>query len=60
MCDVPLHEVVIAHTDALAAHAEEFLPMIRVLVLMGEGPVTSERLATQMRWMPSKVEALIL
>ena len=47
-----LHEIITAHTDALAAHSEEFLPTIRLLLLMGAGPVSPERLATAMRWTP--------
>jgi len=59
MRDIPLHEVITAHTDALAAHAAEFLPMIRYLLLLGEGPVTPERLASAMRWTPTEVEAFL-
>ena len=54
-----LHEIITAHTDALAAHSEEFLPTIRLLLLMGAGPVSPERLATAMRWTPLEVEAFL-
>jgi len=54
-----LHEIITVHTDALAAHSEEFLPTIRLLLLMGAGPVSPERLATAMRWTPLEVEAFL-
>jgi alkylmercury lyase len=59
MRDMPLREVNTAHTDVLAAHAEEFLPTIRYLLLQGEGPVTPERLATAQRWTPAEVETVL-
>ncbi len=59
MRDIPLHEIITAHTDALAANAEGFLPMIRYLLLLGEGPVTPERLATAMQWTPADAEAFL-
>ena len=54
-----LHEIITAHTDALAVHAEEFLPTIRLLLLQGAGPVSPERLATTMHWTPLEVEAFL-
>jgi len=54
-----LHEIITAHTDALAVHAEEFLPTIRLLLLQGAGPVSPERLATAMRWTTLEVEAFL-
>ncbi len=54
-----LHEIITAHTDALAAHSEEFLPTIRLLLLQGAGPVSPERLATAMHWTPLEVEAFL-
>lgn len=59
MRDIPLHDVIIAHTDLLAARAEEFLPMIRYLLLLSEGPVAPERLASTLRWTRSQAEAFL-
>jgi len=59
MVDIPLQDIITAHTDALAAHAEGFLPMIRFLLLQGSGPVSPERLATAMHWTRSEVEAFL-
>lgn len=59
MLHIPLQEVITAHTDALAAHAEGFLPMIRFLFLQRSGPVSPDRLATAMHWTPSEVEAFL-
>jgi len=59
MLDIPLQEIIIAHTDALAAHAEEFLPTIRLLLLQGSGPVSPAQLATAMHWTPSQVETFL-
>ena len=44
MLDISLQEIITAHTDALAAHAEEFLPLIRLLLLLGKGPVSREEI----------------
>ena len=59
MPQLTLQEIITAHTDALAAHSEEFLPTIRLLLLQGAGPVSPERLATAMRWTPLEVEAFL-
>lgn len=59
MRTIPLHEIITAHTDALAAHAEEFLPMIRLLLLFRAGPVSPEQLATAMNWTASEVETFL-
>ena len=59
MFDVPLQEVITAHTDALAVSAEGFLPMIRFLFLQRSGPVSPDRLATAMHWTPLEVEAFL-
>src|SRR5712691_7695990 len=59
MLDIPLQEVITAHTDALAASASGFLPMIRFLLLQSSGPVSPDRLATAMHWTPSEVEAFL-
>lgn len=59
MSQLTLQEIITAHTDALAAHAEEFLPIIRFLLLQGAGPVSPERLATEMHWTPSEIEAFL-
>lgn len=57
MSPLTLQEIITAHTDALAAHAEGFLPVIRLLLLQGAGPVPPERLATAMHWTPLEGEA---
>ncbi len=59
MSQLTLQEIVTAHTDALAAHSEEFLPTIRLLLLQGAGPVSPSRLATAMQWTPQQVEAFV-
>jgi len=59
MRELPLHDIIAAHTVALAAHADEFLPMIRYLLLLGEGPVTPERLASVLRWTRPQAEAFL-
>lgn len=59
MRDIPLQEIILAHTDSLAAHAEGFLPTIRFLLLQGSGPVSPEQLATAMHWTPSEVEVFL-
>ncbi len=59
MRDIPLQDIIIAHTDALAAHAEEFLPTIHLLLLQGSGPVSPERLANAMHATHSEVEAFL-
>ena len=58
MRDIPLQDIITVHTDALAAHAEEFFPTIHLLLLQGSGPVSPERLANAMHWTRSEVEAL--
>ena len=59
MLDIPLQDIITAHTDALAAHAEEFLPTIRLLLLQGSGPVSPERLANAMHSTRAEVEAFL-
>jgi len=59
MSPLTLQEIVTVHTDALATHAEGFLPIIRLLLLQGAGPVSPERLATAMQWTPQQVEAFV-
>ncbi len=59
MLDIPLQEIITAHTDSLAAHAEEYLPLIRLLLLLGEGPVSPERLATAMHSTRAEIEAFL-
>ena len=59
MLDISLQEIITAHTDALAAHAEEFLPLIRLLLLLDKGPVSRERLATAMRLSREEVEVFL-
>lgn len=60
MRELPLHDIIAAHTDALAAHADEFLPMIRFLLLLGEqGRVTPDRLAAALHTTPTEAEAFI-
>lgn len=59
MRDIPLQDIIIAHTDALAAHAGEFLPTIRLLLLQGSGPVSPELLANAMHTTHSEVEVFL-
>lgn len=59
MLDIPLQEIITAHINALAADAEEFLPMIRLLLLLGEGPVSPRRLASAMHRTTSETEAFL-
>ncbi len=59
MFDIPLQEVITAHIEALAAHAQEFLPTIRQLLLQGSGPVSPERFANATHPPPSEVEAFL-
>ena len=59
MVDLPLQDIITAHTDALSAHAQEFLPTIRLLLLQGSGPVSPEQLATVMQWTRSEVGAFL-
>ncbi len=59
MQELPLQDIIKAHTDGLWAHAQEFLPMIRFFLLYREGPVSPERLATTMQWVPSEMEAFL-
>src|SRR5437879_10446435 len=59
MRTIPLQEIITAHIDTLAAHLGEFLPMIRLLLLLREGPVSPEHLATAMHWTASEVEAFL-
>ena len=59
MSQLTLQEIITAHTDALAAHSEGFLPTIRLLLLQGAGPVSPSRLATAMQWTPQQVEAFV-
>jgi len=59
MRDLPLQEIITAHLDALAAHVQEFLPMIRLLLLLDEGPISPERFANVLHWTASEVEAFL-
>lgn len=59
MRDIPLQEIITAHTDLLATQAEEFLPMIRLLLLLGEGPISPERLAARMQWTLEETKAFL-
>jgi len=59
MLDIPLQDIITAHTDSLAAHAEEYLPLIRLLLLQGAGPVSPERLATAMHSTRAEIEAFL-
>ena len=59
MPQLTLQEIITAHTDALAAHSEEFLPTIRLLLLQGAGQVSPERLAAAMHWTPLEVETFL-
>jgi alkylmercury lyase len=60
MRDIPSQDIITAHTDtATSNQLEEFLPLLRFLLLRGSGPVTPERLATALRCTPAEVEALL-
>lgn len=59
MVDIPLQEVITAHIEALAAHAQEFLPTIRQLLLQGSGPVSPECFANATHTTPSEGEAFL-
>jgi hypothetical protein len=59
MQDLSLQEMITAHTALLAKHLEEFLPLIRLLRLLGKGPVSPEEVATMMHGKPQQVEELL-
>lgn len=60
MRDIPLQDVITAHTDtATSNQLEELLPLIRFLLLRGSGPVTPEQLATALQSTPAEVETLL-
>jgi alkylmercury lyase len=59
MEDLSLQDIIAAHTKALADHLEEFLPLIRLLRLLSEGPVSPEHVATAMHWTPQQVEEVL-
>jgi len=59
MKDLSLQDIIVAHTRTLANHLEEFLPLIRLLLLLGEGPVSPEQVATTVHWTPQQVEEIL-
>jgi len=60
MIQIPLQEVITAHTDALAHHHEEFVLLIRLLRLLGEeDSVSPEQLATATHHTRSEIEAFL-
>ena len=59
MEDLLLQDIIAAHTRALANHLEEFLPLIRLLRLLDEGPVSHEHVVTMMHWTPQQVEEIL-
>lgn len=59
MQDLSLQDIIKAHTEALSAHAQGFLPMIRFLLLHREGPVEPARLAGAMQWTPREGEVFL-
>ena len=60
MVDIPLQEIITAHTDALEANYEGFLPLIRLLQLVGEGAsVSPEQLATATHLTSEEIEAFL-
>jgi alkylmercury lyase len=60
MLNIPLQEIITAHTDTLANHHEEFLLLIRLLQLLSEGTLVSpEQLATATHHTRSEIEAFL-
>jgi alkylmercury lyase len=60
MVQIPLQEIITAHTDALAHHYEEFVLLIRLLRLLGEETsVSPEQLATATHHTRAEVEAFL-
>lgn len=60
MRDIPLQDIITAHTDAVAANQEGFLLLIRLLQLLAEGnPVSLEQLATATHRTRSEIEAFL-
>jgi alkylmercury lyase len=60
MVQIPLQEIITAHTDALTYHYEEFVLLIRLLRLLGEETsVSPEHLATTMHHTREEIEAFL-
>src|SRR5579885_3043926 len=59
MKDLSLHEMIAVHRELLVKHLEEFLPLIRVLRLLGKGPVSPEQVATVLQWTPQQVKEIL-
>lgn len=59
MKDPSLQELITAHMVLLEQHLEEFLPLIRLLRLLGKGPVSPEQAATEMHWTPQQVKEIL-
>jgi len=60
MLQIPLQEIITAHTDTLANHYEEFVLLIRLLRLLGEETsVSPEQLATATHHTRSEIEAFL-
>ena len=59
MKGLSLPDIIAAHTRTLVDHLEEFLPLIRLLLLLGEGPISLEQVATMMHWTPQQVEEIL-
>jgi hypothetical protein len=59
MRDVTLQEIIAAHSNSLATHAEKHLLTICYLLLLGVGPRMPERLAGALRWPRPKAEAFL-
>lgn len=57
--DLSLQDIIAVHTRTLADHLEEFLPLIRLLRLVGEGPISLEQVATRMHGTPQQVTELL-
>ena len=60
MLQIPMQEIITAHTDTLSNHYEEFVLLIRLLRLLGEETsVSPEHLATATHHTRAEVEAFL-
>lgn len=60
MLQIPMQEIITAHTDTLSNHYEEFVLLIRLLRLLGEETsVSPEHLATATHHTRAEVEAIL-
>jgi hypothetical protein len=59
MESLSLQDIIAAHTKMLVDHLEEFLPLIHLLLLLGEGPVSPEQVAARMHGTTQQVEEIL-